>query len=787
MAEKITLAKIDIDYNTVLKDSAELKKRVDLLTESLNEAKKAEGDNTEAILAYEASLKNAKTELRQNQKALSDLETEQRTEIGTIEKLNKQNALLRKEQKSLNLQTKEGAKRNKEIITQINANTKALQDNSDEFVQAKRNVGNYTGELTSLSPVASQAANGISMVGKAVKIALSPFGLIIAAVGSLIAYFKRSERGQNSFNKIMKVTGVIIGNIADAAAHVGEMLFKAATQPGKAWDWLKAKLESIGNWFSNTFGNIFLGTVEYISAGFQRFVALVDYGWQKLKGQFTENTAAIQEAAMKVEEQNKKIEESQKRIEKGWEGVADTVSNAYESATSAVGEFIAETQREIEVAKELADTEAELERMRRADIVLTAKESSKLAALQNEINEKDKLSAEERIDKINEYNNLLTVQSDRRKAIAEEELRIVSESNKLSESTKEDLMREAELRAELFNIEKNIEDQRRRIISLRVSAEREIVKAKEDQAKAALSKLNEELNAEIEQKRKLIENEQQYNEARLETELSYAEEKLNQELITMQEYQALITEARIEWEIAETERRNEANEINAENRLNQVTDNKFAELQLKEQALMQEMQAEIEYANRVGADTTLIKDKYRKQQDKIDELRYTNSLSLASQAANALVTIFGETTTAGKIAATAAATIDTLQSAVSSFKAMAGIPYVGPILGGIAAAAALTAGYSTIDEIWSVDTSATTFTKPSSGGKSKSTYSSIGSQVKSASTSAITTANTQLGQGIVARNTGIQEEQQASEKILVVDEVTAAQEIQNEKANLSTT
>src|SRR5690606_6560791 len=53
----------------------------------------------------------------------------------------------------------------------------------------------------------------------------------------------------------------------------------------------------------------------------------------------------------------------------------------------------------------------------------------------------------------------------------------------------------------------------------------------------------------------------------------------------------------------------------------------------------------------------------------------------------------------GKRAAIAQATINTFMSATAAFNAMAGIPFVGPVLGAIAAAAAVAAGMANIQKI----------------------------------------------------------------------------------------
>jgi hypothetical protein len=69
-------------------------------------------------------------------------------------------------------------------------------------------------------------------------------------------------------------------------------------------------------------------------------------------------------------------------------------------------------------------------------------------------------------------------------------------------------------------------------------------------------------------------------------------------------------------------------------------------------------------------------------------------------------TLLGESTAAGKAAAIAATTIDTIQSGVSAFKGMvAAVPGpVGIALGAVAAAGALASGYASVKKILAVKT-----------------------------------------------------------------------------------
>ena len=67
-----------------------------------------------------------------------------------------------------------------------------------------------------------------------------------------------------------------------------------------------------------------------------------------------------------------------------------------------------------------------------------------------------------------------------------------------------------------------------------------------------------------------------------------------------------------------------------------------------------------------------------------------------------LAGIFGEESKAGKAAAIAQTTIETYKGATSAFASLSGIPVVGPVLGGIAAAAAVAAGIANVKKITSI-------------------------------------------------------------------------------------
>ena len=118
----------------------------------------------------------------------------------------------------------------------------------------------------------------------------------------------------------------------------------------------------------------------------------------------------------------------------------------------------------------------------------------------------------------------------------------------------------------------------------------------------------------------------------------------------------------------------------------------------------------IKMADKAGVDTAAITAKYEKEKGDIvksyqkevvkwSEMSSKEQLGIASQTAGSMAKILGEQTAAGQAMAIVHATIDTFASAQAAYKSLAGIPLVGPALGGVAAAAAVVSGMKNIQAI----------------------------------------------------------------------------------------
>lgn len=118
-------------------------------------------------------------------------------EAGTIEKAEAYTKLLQIEKRKLNLSTKEGIERLKEINIQQDKNNELVKNSSNKLQEQKIGIGNYRDGFSTLTNQFKNGEIGLKglttgffQVGKATLAALWPLGLVAAAIGLLYAVFK---------------------------------------------------------------------------------------------------------------------------------------------------------------------------------------------------------------------------------------------------------------------------------------------------------------------------------------------------------------------------------------------------------------------------------------------------------------------------------------------------------------------------------------------------------------------------------------------------------------------
>lgn len=211
-----------------------------------------------------------------------------------------------------------------------------------------------------------------------------------------------------------------------------------------------------------------------------------------------------------------------------------------------------------------------------------------------------------------------------------------------------------------------------------------------------------------------------------ESQLAIKKQALAEDLAAQLEFERLRLE---NGEINQKQYNASINEINEENRLSNLEleeerkaaeqekqlldlealkvtneENFLAQAEIEKAQNEIKRQQEVAGAEKTGADVSLINAKYAKIDKDIEKAKQANKIQLASDAFGNLASILGAESKAGKAAAIAQATIDTYKSATSAYSALSGIPVVGPVLGALAAGAAVVAGLANVKKITSTKT-----------------------------------------------------------------------------------
>jgi chemotaxis protein histidine kinase CheA len=276
------------------------------------------------------------------------------------------------------------------IVIQVQADTTQAVKGIDKIDESVQDVNESTDDLTnSLDKMTGGAVSGFKGIAKSVGTAVKGFrslkiaiaatgiGLLVLAIGALTTSFTASEEGQNRFTRLMTQIGVVVGNVTDIIANLGEGIFAA----GKAL----IKLAK--------------GDLKGASAA-----------WGELKTNVSEVTEGIKN-------------------------------------------FGEETKKEIKLAGELADARAKADKAERKLIVDRAEADRKRAELLEQAVDKEQFSTEQRIGFLEEAGRIEEQITNQEIAAAKLRLQAKEQENSLSKSTKEDLLEEAELKAQVIQLE----------------------------------------------------------------------------------------------------------------------------------------------------------------------------------------------------------------------------------------------------------------------------------------------------------------------------------------------
>lgn len=442
------------------------------LTEKTNNTKKAVkqvDDIEKQRLKLLSDLKKANTDriqtnaelqvqLQKQRKTNKDLAREKLGLVSVYEKESKRLNDLRKRYKEVALTQGASSKEAKKLAAQVKGLDKSLKSVDASSGQFQRSVGNYPGAI-------GRAQTSIQGLNTSFKALLA--NPIVATIAAIVGVFvgltkalKRSEEGQNALNKISSVLSGTLNVFLDIATKLAENLIKAFEDPQQAvrdlWEVIKTNLVNRVKGVAE----LFIGLKDVSVNSFKLIGA-------SIKGIFKDNQEAVDEAKKNITNAAVDIGKAFIKTTSGFD--PDKVIEGFKGIVKEISE-------EADILKKLADRQAALDKVIRGNLIFEAQQRDKIFKLREVAAKKEEFTAEERLAALDEAIKLENELLDTNLSIAEEKANIKEVQNALGASTKQDLDEEAQLRANVFNLEAQAAKKRRTIESERVTALREVQK-----------------------------------------------------------------------------------------------------------------------------------------------------------------------------------------------------------------------------------------------------------------------------------------------------------------------
>ena len=723
--------------------------------QALKQAKATYSAQAKTLGQVTGATKQLDNELKVNVKSLADAAANNKALRQSRENLNLTTVEGQKALVQINSKidkNTEFMKANQDEQIKNKMNVGAYKDSILEATGASRA---YTGGLEVMA--AAQAIYS-TVVGKStgatklfrIALASTGIGLLLIALASLISYFATTQEGIDKVTSVLRPLQSVFQSIWGVVQGLGKSMVDAFSSPKKVLQDLVKFIETNvtnrlkafsvimkaiqdGDWEGAFNGVVQLGTGitdatdkvrsmgkatgEFFSDAIKQGQEIdrLTKALKKSEGDYT----LEKERLNKVFEQEKKLAEdvnlsTSERLEAVDRALA--AQNELKDLTVGRLEQEAELLRLKTLQNDTSDEEKNAIKAKLAEVEKAiAEEAAKTTELQNKKNsitkEGQAIAAAARQKGLDdaitkqqaELDHYIASQGVKAKTL-QEELNIAKEVAKqrgevLDAQYKAGAVSQAEYDTEKLNISNELAQAQMNLAAENAARELQIFKDANATRIAENGILTQAL-VDQEQARldKIAEKERQYQQSRLEngiiseTEYNAAINTINEENriakagkdTQLKEQETALKAEQLEWDL-------EQELLGAES--------KFERQQIQ---LDRKYEQDIATAERLGKDTTQIEKQYAEQSAQIETAKVNSKLSLASGALGNMISIMGKESDAGKAMAVAQTTIDTYMSATSAFSALSGIAVIGPVLGGIAAAAAVVSGLANVKKILAV-------------------------------------------------------------------------------------
>lgn len=770
MADTIKIFELDIDVDAAIESQSELKTVLDQSKASLDALSKSGDTSSQQYVELQAEVKNLSREYNAAQTQLGKMLTLQGKEIKTVTEGRNALSVLNSEwakQASLygenSEQADELAKKTKEVRERVKELEKGVGDNT-------RNVGNYSEGMkealgqTTLFGRAQSLLNDVMNIGKPIyqaiktelsglasgykagiaqaqaysgaqkaaaisttlvnsalnlfKIALisTGIGAIIVVIGSLVAWFSKTQAGIDLVNKALAGMGAFFDVIIDRLSKFGGAIVKLISGDLKGF-FTDATEAASG------FGDEIAREVE--------LSIKLEAELQKLERRQIATSVARSEINKQIKEQNKLAEDTSKSIQERQTAIEKAISleekqiaiennlanDQLKNALQLDGAYTKNIDKIEEVRKAFIDAQDNVEVFQEKLLEIginntTVEDVEKIGEAIISNNQKIEAS-EEKLTTLGNKRNTINQEYTRQQEAA------AKEAQAQRKKAIDDAIKDQKVRLDLF-IEENaaetkslqeslrinevIRDQRLAILNEEVKAgkktqteaELERLKIKksflDDQKELVVDFAEEELaifkNAN--QKRidenqiltdALVSQEQARLDAIAEQQKEFEALRLERGVISQREYNEAITavdeenriaKAELETELREQRLEQEAIDFENAQILREERDGLIFEAKLAE--LERLRQTEIAAAQKVGADITQIDAKFATLREQIKQQEADSKIQIQEELFGGIAQLLGQETLAGKAAGVAAATINTYQGVAQVWRAPSILP-----------------------------------------------------------------------------------------------------------------
>lgn len=210
------------------RDIIALNEETDSLRKTNEALAKAGQKNSQEYVNNAKQIEINKQKVSENTASRKGLIQTIQAEDNSIKGLRVQNAELIKQRDLINIKTREGQLAIQRINSQLDANNKAIRENSSVLEKQKINIGNYASALDRVIPGLGGFASGLSSM-------LNPITTVAAGLGGLIALYSKSTIGtkdlefaSNQLSAAFNFLGNSFASLFSSAAD-GEGLFSRFT------------------------------------------------------------------------------------------------------------------------------------------------------------------------------------------------------------------------------------------------------------------------------------------------------------------------------------------------------------------------------------------------------------------------------------------------------------------------------------------------------------------------------------------------------------------------------